>query len=679
MGALLDAIMGQQYKPTDNAYGIGAAGVVDALPMLSNPYGSTGKNALYTLGGTLLGGILAGYARREADTQNKAMFSQALAMRSMDPVSMEAAISAEPRLANYGSALLEQQQLQEMENAKLERQNTLDIQKAKEVEGFKLAASDPFAYEQAMKRGLFSPSTAGKATAPVISSQVENQATGQELAQTFQAAGGNKDAQSVQMNEQIEMSDEQRDALRYEQLRSSMPKAQADKAFKTTQDLNNEAYERATKLPVYNQISDISSSFKGLVSLAEEDSKIANIGMINSLARIWDPSARITDSDYTLNANAQSALDTLVGDWKTIVSGKGNLSADTKSKMIAAGAQKYNSFIDEYETATGTVVEDYARQGANKNNIPLPKFDKYEISQPKSEPNTIESATGGDYKAGGILGSIFYNNAAEKGLDTTDQVLGPITNALSGATLGGADELFAAGSGAMGFLQGEGYGKSYKDAKTLFNGIKDKYANARPVASTTMQLAGGIKTLAKTPTLIKPADGLIKTTIKGAGEVGAASGVAGFLDGEGASDRVTRAFEGATSGAKFGGAVGGTAKALGKTFDALAKKYPTIEEYFLQTAAGAKPSDFMKANKGQQALVTKSGEGLLKTNLKTAQKLGVFEGAKGYGDVYKNVVQKQEKLEKGINVVIKAADKAKGEQAIFPSFKNARIPQQKKH
>jgi soluble lytic murein transglycosylase-like protein len=199
MGALLDAIMGQQYRPTDNAYGIGAAGVVDALPMLNNPYASTGKNALYTLGGTLLGGVLANYARRESDANNAAMFKTALGLRGLSPTAMESAVSREPRLANYASALLEQQQLQELENVKLEQQNNFEIEKARQIAGInqqgkmqELAVTNPYAYNNALKKGLISPDGAIQSAPSIISNQVGNQATGQELASTLQELGGAK-------------------------------------------------------------------------------------------------------------------------------------------------------------------------------------------------------------------------------------------------------------------------------------------------------------------------------------------------------------------------------------------------------------------------------------------------------------------------------------------------------
>lgn len=194
MGALLDAIMGQQYKPTDNAYGIGAAGVVEALPYLNNPYASTGRNALYTLGGTLLGGILASYARREADTQNANLFKTALSMRTMTPDALQSAVESESRLVPYATELLEQQQLQELANQQADAANKRDIDKAITIEKVKGWYENPWKAKIAQD---FQNGNSAALPEATITNQTANETTGQELAKVLQSLGSNKAAENA--------------------------------------------------------------------------------------------------------------------------------------------------------------------------------------------------------------------------------------------------------------------------------------------------------------------------------------------------------------------------------------------------------------------------------------------------------------------------------------------------
>jgi len=67
---LLQALQGGLFRPTDSMAGMGAQVVASSLPSLMNPYASAGSNLTTTLGGGILGGLLAGFARGDANDQN---------------------------------------------------------------------------------------------------------------------------------------------------------------------------------------------------------------------------------------------------------------------------------------------------------------------------------------------------------------------------------------------------------------------------------------------------------------------------------------------------------------------------------------------------------------------------------------------------------------------------------
>lgn len=67
---LLQALQAGLERPTDTGYGIGAQIVASGIPALNNPYASTGSNMAHAIGGSLLGGLLAGYARQSSAETN---------------------------------------------------------------------------------------------------------------------------------------------------------------------------------------------------------------------------------------------------------------------------------------------------------------------------------------------------------------------------------------------------------------------------------------------------------------------------------------------------------------------------------------------------------------------------------------------------------------------------------
>lgn len=156
--------------------------------------------------------------------------------------------------------------------------------------------------------------------------------------------------------------------------KATNPNSPQYKAKQDIRSLEGDYYNRITKLPMYGQFSEISNNFNTLLSLANEDSRPASVGMIASLARIWDPGGTVREGEYALNSNAQSALDSIIGDWREIVSGKGKLNPEGKKAIISAVAQKYNEFGKSFSAQRDAQYDALERLGGNRINVPVQTY-----------------------------------------------------------------------------------------------------------------------------------------------------------------------------------------------------------------------------------------------------------------------------------------------------------------
>jgi hypothetical protein len=83
---LYSALSGLNFAPIESPYGIGASAVGQSLPLLVNPYASTGKNLGMVLGGALLSGLLGYQARKDATEQSLLANQAAIKMlETQDP------------------------------------------------------------------------------------------------------------------------------------------------------------------------------------------------------------------------------------------------------------------------------------------------------------------------------------------------------------------------------------------------------------------------------------------------------------------------------------------------------------------------------------------------------------------------------------------------------------------
>lgn len=152
------------------------------------------------------------------------------------------------------------------------------------------------------------------------------------------------------------------------------PDLPANKAAKERQGLEKEFYDRIVKLPQYAQFSDIETNFNALTDLAKQDSKAADIGLISTIARIRDPQSTVREGEFNINADTQSWLNKVAGNWESVVTGKSRLKGIDKARLISSVVPKYNETGASYAKEREKLLTALKLQGGVPANIPTKEY-----------------------------------------------------------------------------------------------------------------------------------------------------------------------------------------------------------------------------------------------------------------------------------------------------------------
>ena len=144
--------------------------------------------------------------------------------------------------------------------------------------------------------------------------------------------------------------------------------------IKLAKDLENTTYNRVTNLPQYKMFADVESNVKALKDLVKQDSKAADIGIISTISRIRDPNSTVREGEYKINAETQAYLDSLYGDWRSIVTGKGRFEKKDLANIVDSVLPKYNELGLSYAENKNNLLKSLAQQGGDPNNVPVPDF-----------------------------------------------------------------------------------------------------------------------------------------------------------------------------------------------------------------------------------------------------------------------------------------------------------------
>lgn len=145
-------------------------------------------------------------------------------------------------------------------------------------------------------------------------------------------------------------------------------------ANKLARELEGKTYERIVALPQYKMLADVDSNFRSLGDLAKQDSKAADIGLISTVARIRDPQSTVREGEYQINADTQSLLNKIAGNWESVVTGQSRLNEVDKARLIASVVPKYNELGASYLEARNPLIEALKLDGGNPAKVPTIDF-----------------------------------------------------------------------------------------------------------------------------------------------------------------------------------------------------------------------------------------------------------------------------------------------------------------
>lgn len=166
-----------------------------------------------------------------------------------------------------------------------------------------------------------------------------------------------------------------------------------DPAGELRRKLESDTYSRISALPQYKMYADLESNFKALESLAKQDSKAADLGLISTIARIRDPQSVVREGEIVMNADTQAYLDSVVGNWRSIATGESRLKPVDKARIIGSVVPKYNELGASYLASRNPLLDALEKQGGFRSNIPTPEFSPFDSTSLLNYANEVQEFT----------------------------------------------------------------------------------------------------------------------------------------------------------------------------------------------------------------------------------------------------------------------------------------------
>ena len=125
--------------------------------------------------------------------------------------------------------------------------------------------------------------------------------------------------------------------------------------------------------PAYKDVAEIEKGYKALKEISKEKSAISDVGLISTIARIWDPGSTVREGEFKITERAaQDVFTNFKGEINRAIYGGAKLSDKTREAMIDAARRKLNSQEVAYNELAERVSNIAERRGLNVNNI-LPR------------------------------------------------------------------------------------------------------------------------------------------------------------------------------------------------------------------------------------------------------------------------------------------------------------------
>ena len=331
---LAEALLGLNFTPAEDPYGIAAQGLAASTPQLITPYTSTGKAIGIGLGSILLQSLLGYQARQSAlqDTlQANSLANQMLKMQT--PEERTALIGQEglptnvsSRLASLATALTQQDVARKADFKIKEGLANLevDIARAKEMGVPLTQLSELDKQREARKAALFgtTPSVTGEIlTVPETASQVDAASI---LARP--------EAQQV-------LTKPEKEALAAQAKLSADRRSEADTLRK-----------EFNALPEVKNFSLIDTAAKVVSKAVQDPSAVATQELVRRAVQLIEPGMAVREGEQAAIMASQSIPDRFKGELEKALSGQGGLQEDTRQGIMRIAQRAYESQASRYKS-----------------------------------------------------------------------------------------------------------------------------------------------------------------------------------------------------------------------------------------------------------------------------------------------------------------------------------------
>lgn len=339
--SLIQALQAGLYRPTDTTAGIGAQAIAAGLPALQNPYASTGSNLAYSVGGSLLAGLLGGIGRQQAQEENAALLPL-MGQIMQAPASERAALAAgNERLSPLVQALMWE-----------------DYGSAQKVK-------DAVNVEQALAPIKLRNLTDEKLVDAGFSQGIVPTETGMVPIDDL----GLKSPQDLKLEEAQAMIP--LDAEKAKAVETAKFEAEADSYGynpKKEQELEKLRKEFSA-LPEVKNFSIIERTAGIVDKVLKDPNAVTDLELTRYAILAIEPGMAVREGEQAAVANSQSVPDALKGQWLKAMKGESSLSEEARAGIRNLMVRAYEGHKSQYDRTLSYFQGEAAAKGLDKNRI----------------------------------------------------------------------------------------------------------------------------------------------------------------------------------------------------------------------------------------------------------------------------------------------------------------------
>ena len=357
----LDTLGQDAYTTLETPYGIGAAGLSQALPALIDPYASTGRNFGVTLGAGLLAGLLGGLGRSSADRQNRALMLQGEEMSTLPIMQQRQMLQEEPRLAGIYSALraAEAKRAEKLQDLVMGKQidytynPQISVATERALGPVKLGQlADTRLMEMGLAQGrVQNPAFKGLPPEPDPSSQfIEMEDLGLLSPADFELQ---KETEKVKATQRA-MAEAETERMGYD------PKKEDELKVLRTEFANK---------PEVKTFPLIEKEAQLLFQAVKDKVPMADLEIVRRAILVIEPAMAVREGEQAAVSNSQNLPDWLKGEANAALGTGARLSDSARDAILRIAERSYNTTKMQYDRTTNFYKKEAAAKGIDPERI----------------------------------------------------------------------------------------------------------------------------------------------------------------------------------------------------------------------------------------------------------------------------------------------------------------------